>query len=153
VESLSGQPEEAKFSPDIWRDLDGIPLDDWNVFLHELRGRRIATMPAGARTVLSAGCAGAWYFEWFDERYPTSVDRHIGVELFSPRPANLPGNMEWISSSLDDLSSVESGVVDLVFAGQLIEHLWPESSPRSYSRLTGCSDPMGTSLPTVRAVR
>jgi SAM-dependent methyltransferase len=76
--------------------------------------------------VLHGGAAGAWYFEWFDERYPTRVERHIGVEAFSPAPDPLPPRVEWHQRTLGDLSPVADGSVDLVFAGEVLEHLWPE---------------------------
>jgi predicted SAM-dependent methyltransferase len=100
-------------------------VGDFNVFLHELRSRELERLPGGARTVLHGGCAGTWYFDWFAERYPTPVERHIGVEAFSERPAEL-GEVEWLQRSLGDLAPVGDGEVDLVFAGQVIEHLWPE---------------------------
>jgi SAM-dependent methyltransferase len=58
--------------------------------------------------------------------YPTPVKRHIGVEAFSERPAELGERVEWQQRSLGDLAPVGDGEVDLVFAGQVIEHLWPE---------------------------
>lgn len=99
---------------------------DFNEFLHELRSKELERLPAGARTVLHGGSAGSWYFEWFDERYPSEVERHIGVEAFSPAPDPLPPNVEWLQQTLGDLSPVEDRSVDLVFAGQVLEHLWPE---------------------------
>jgi SAM-dependent methyltransferase len=101
-------------------------VGDFNEFLHELRSRELERLPAGAKTVLHGGCAGSWYFDWFAERYPTRVDRHIGVEAFAPRPPELGDEVEWLERSLGDLSPVEDGEVDLVFAGQVLEHLWPE---------------------------
>jgi SAM-dependent methyltransferase len=102
------------------------PVGDFNVFLHELRSRELERLPPGARTVLHGGCAGSWYFEWFEERYPSTVDRHIGVEAFAPRPNELGSKVEWLERSLGDLGPVRNAEVDLVFAGQVIEHLWPE---------------------------
>jgi SAM-dependent methyltransferase len=102
------------------------PANDFNDFLHELRSRQVERLPSGARTVLHGGSAGSWYFEWFDERYPTPVERHIGVEAFSPAPDPLPPNVEWLQRTLGELSPVEDSSVDLVFAGQVLEHLWPE---------------------------
>jgi predicted SAM-dependent methyltransferase len=93
---------------------------------HTLRTPELARLPAGARTVLSGGCAGSWYFEWFAEQYPTPIERHIGVDAYAPEPDGLPVNVDWVSSSLGDLRAVEDGSVDLVYAGQTIEHLWPE---------------------------
>jgi SAM-dependent methyltransferase len=105
--------------------VDAIPLCDFNLFLHELRSRRLAHMPAGADVVLSGGAAGNWYFDWFAERYPSPVKRHIGVEYFSAPPDPLPDGVEWLARTLGDLSPVGDQEVDLVFAGQVIEHLWP----------------------------
>lgn len=102
-----------------------VPTDDFNIFLHELRTRELRKMPGGARTFLSGGCSGAWYFEWIRQNYP-GITRHIGVEAYSPEPDDLPPDVEWISNYLGDMSSVRSGEVDLVFAGQTVEHLWPE---------------------------
>jgi SAM-dependent methyltransferase len=101
-------------------------VSDFNEFLHELRSRELEKLSPGAHTVLHGGAAGSWYFEWFDERYPTPVERHIGVEAFSPAPDPLAPNVEWLQRTLGDLSPVEDSSVDLVFAGQVLEHLWPE---------------------------
>jgi len=99
---------------------------DFNEFLHELRSRELERLPPGALTVLHGGSAGSWYFEWFEEHYPTRVERHIGVEAFSPAPDPLPPNVEWHRRTLGDLSPIEDSSVDLVFAGEVLEHLWPE---------------------------
>jgi len=103
-----------------------LPAGDFNELLHELRGRELERLPAGANTVLSGGCAGTWYFEWFAERYPTAVERHIGIEAIAPMPDDLPENVEWVFSSLGDLAAVIDGEVDLAFAGEVLEHLWPD---------------------------
>ena len=108
------------------RALDDITTDDLNLFLHELRMRRLAQMPAEAPVVLSGGAANQIYFEWFAENYPGSVERHIGVEYFAPAPDPLPEGVEWLARTLGDLSPVRDGAVDLVFGGEVIEHLWPD---------------------------
>jgi SAM-dependent methyltransferase len=100
--------------------------DEFSLFLHDLRTRELGRLPAGAKVVLSGGASGGWYFDWFQSHYPTTVERHIGVEAFAPEPDDLPPRVEWISASLGDLRPVESGSVDLVFGGQVIEHLWPD---------------------------
>jgi SAM-dependent methyltransferase len=99
---------------------------DFNEFLHELRSRELERLPGGAATVLHGGAAGTWYFEWFEERYPTRIERHIGVEAFSPPPDPLPPRVQWLQQTLGDLEPVADGSVDLVFAGEVLEHLWPE---------------------------
>jgi 2-polyprenyl-3-methyl-5-hydroxy-6-metoxy-1,4-benzoquinol methylase len=99
---------------------------EWHTFLHELRTRELRRLPPGAETVLSAGAAGSWYFEWFEANYPTPVRRHIAVEAFSPRPEELPDGVEWLDRSAGDLTPVGDAEVDLVYAGQTLEHLWPE---------------------------
>jgi len=101
--------------------------DAFHTFLHEaVRSPHLARLPRGARTILHGGAAGSWYFEWFAEHYPTEVERHIGVDAYAGPPDGLPANVQWIQSSLGDLSPVEDGSVDLVFAGQVLEHLWPD---------------------------
>jgi SAM-dependent methyltransferase len=100
---------------------------DYLAALHEARTFCLGDMPPGARTVLSMGASGA-YFDWFARAYG-GVERHIAVEAFFPRPAELPENVEWVAADLagpDGVATVDSGSVDLVFSGQNIEHLWPE---------------------------
>jgi SAM-dependent methyltransferase len=99
---------------------------DFSTRLHELRSAELRRLPAGADTVLHGGAAGAWYFNWFDENYSGDVKRHIGVEAFSPPPSDLPSNVEWLRKTLGDMNPVATGSVDMVFGGQVIEHLWPE---------------------------
>jgi SAM-dependent methyltransferase len=90
---------------------------------HALRTSEVARMPRdGVSTLLSAGCAGAWYFEWITEHYG-AVDRHIGVEWYSPEPDGLGPEVEWIKNTVGDMSDVADGEADLVFSGQNLEHL------------------------------
>jgi len=93
--------------------------------LHQLRTREIRKLPRHAKTFLSAGCSGGWYFDWIDENYG-HVDRHIGLEYYSPKPVTLPSNVEWIQNTVSNMEGVEDGSVDLSFSGQNIEHLWPD---------------------------
>lgn len=80
-------------------------------------------MPRGdVRTILSAGCAGRWYFDWIAEHYG-AVERHIGVEWYSPEPDDLPPQVTWIRNTVGEMSDVADGEVDLVFSGQNVEHL------------------------------
>jgi SAM-dependent methyltransferase len=101
-------------------------IGDFNEFLHGLRSRELERLPSGAQTVVHGGAAGTWYFDWFGERYPSHVKRHIGVEAFAERPPELGGDVEWLERSLGDLAPVGDGEADLLFAGQVIEHLWPD---------------------------
>jgi SAM-dependent methyltransferase len=100
--------------------------EDFSTFLHGLRSRELTRLPGGAKVVLSGGAAGTWYFDWFEQHYPTPIERHIGVEAFESRPDDLPKHVEWIASSLGDLGPVQSNSVDLVFGGEVIEHMWPD---------------------------
>jgi glycosyltransferase involved in cell wall biosynthesis/SAM-dependent methyltransferase len=100
---------------------------DFSHLLHALRTREIAKMPPNATRMLSIGCAGRWYFEWIKDNYGP-VDQHFGIERFAPEPCGLPPEAVWLNDSVSDMSSIESGAVDLVFAGQTIEHLWPEET-------------------------
>jgi len=101
-----------------------LPYDNFNDLLHELRTRELRRVPPGAKVFLSAGCAGRWYFDWISENYP-GIERHLGVEAYEEEPADLPENAVWLRDPINRMSSVPDSAVDLVFAGQTIEHLWP----------------------------
>ncbi len=103
----------------------GPPAHDVNVLLHEARGALLRQMPPGARRMLSAGCAGTWYFEWIERTYGR-VPEHLGIEFYSPKPDDLPDNVTWIANTASDMSGVSSSSCDLVVSGQNLEHLWPE---------------------------
>jgi 2-polyprenyl-3-methyl-5-hydroxy-6-metoxy-1,4-benzoquinol methylase len=106
---------------------DDSELGGWDAFLHEhVRSAELRRLPGGARTVLSGGAAGQWYFEWFNSCYSTPVERHIAVEAFAPKPRDLPPEVEWLSRTLGDLGPVADEQVDLVFGGEVLEHLWPD---------------------------
>ena len=98
---------------------------EFPVFFHELRSRELKKVPNEGETVLSPGCAGTWYFDWFRQSYAGTVKRHIGIDAYSVRPPDLPAEAVWIANSIQDMSGVRDGEVDLIFAGQMIEHLWP----------------------------
>ena len=100
------------------------PPTDFNDLIHHLRGRELTRLPAGASVVLSGGCPNAAYFEWFSEHYPTPVARHLAIELFRDPPADLPEYAEYVRGNLGDLGPIPDASVDLLFAGQVVEHLW-----------------------------
>src|SRR4051812_10877615 len=95
---------------------------DFNENLHALRGAELRRMPPDARTFLSAGCAGSWYFRWIADNYP-GIERHIGIEAYSPKPDDLPPGVVWIANTVGDMHDVASSSVDMLFSGQNIEHL------------------------------
>src|SRR5262249_31699591 len=97
---------------------------DFSARLHELRSSELQRLPSEAKTVLHGGASAGWYFRWFTENYPGVVERHIGVEAFLERPGDLPHNVVWLRRTLGDLGSVPEASVDMVFGGQVIEHLW-----------------------------
>lgn len=100
-------------------------MSSFDEMIHEERGKLVRDLPKGADVFCSAGCAGRWYFDWIEENYGP-VKLHYGVELFSPRPDDLPPNVRWIANSVADMKDVPSGSVDLLFSGQNIEHLYRE---------------------------
>lgn len=102
----------------------GRTSDFFHGVLHELRTLELERIPAGGR-VLSVGASGRWYFDWF-ERHVGAFDEHVGVEAFEPEPDDLPGYARWIDSTADRFPGVDDASVDVVFAGQTTEHLWPE---------------------------
>src|SRR5437763_1295965 len=97
--------------------------DDFNELIHEQRGKMLSILPKGARKVGSAGCAGRWYFDWFEAQYGP-VEVHYGVELFSEEPDDLPPNVIWIRNSVANMREITSDSLDLLFSGQNIEHLY-----------------------------
>jgi SAM-dependent methyltransferase len=100
-----------------------VPSDRFHLALHELRTLELERVPWAGADVLSVGANGAWYFEWFRRAYG-DVDRHVGVEAFEPRPADLPPYAQWVEYTADQMVDVATGSIDLVFAGQTSEHLW-----------------------------
>lgn len=100
------------------------PLDI-STMLHQARSAFLRRMPPGARVMCSAGCAANWYFEWIENCYG-KVERHIGVEFYTPKPEGLPKNVEWICNTVSHMDGVGDESCDLVFSGQNLEHLWPD---------------------------
>jgi len=93
--------------------------------LHSQRHARLEQVGFKGGVVLSAGCSGGWDLDWIEQTLGP-LKRHIGVEYYSPRPAELPENVEWIKNTVGNMEDVPSDSVDLVFSGQNLEHLWVE---------------------------
>lgn len=117
---MNGQSVDAVAEPP---PPDDPILWDFNELFHRLRTLELRHLPIDGGTILSAGCSGAWYFDWLEE-CAGPFERHIGVELYSPEPADLPANVTWIPQSASSMPGVADGSVDLVFSGQNLEHLW-----------------------------
>lgn len=96
------------------------------MFFHEVRTRQLKMLPYAGPTILSPGCAATWYFDWVRSCYSGPIDTHIGIEAFSPKPADLPAEALWIPDEVYDMKSVGDGSVDQVIAGQVVEHMWPK---------------------------
>ena len=105
--------------------LSPISGPDMSVTLHALRSAHLRSMPKVKGALLSAGCAGTWYFDWIKDRTGHS-GRHIGIEYYTPKPHDLPAGVEWIANTVGNMSAVGDGTCQLVFSGQNLEHLWPE---------------------------
>ena len=99
---------------------------DFNEFLHGLRSGALADEPGDAEVILSGGAPDIGYVDWFSTCYPTTPRRHILVEKFREPPESLPEGVEFVQGSLGNLSDIADGCVDLVFAGQVTEHLWAD---------------------------
>ena len=78
---------------------------DVNVMLHQLRSAHLRRMPRIEGVLLSAGCAGLWYFDWI-RQCTGHTGRHIGIEYYTPKPDNLPGNVEWIANTVGNMEAV-----------------------------------------------
>jgi hypothetical protein len=101
------------------------PIKDVNHFLHDLRSGHLRRFPKISGAMLSAGCAGTWYFQWIEEK-TGHRGKHIGIEFYTPKPTDLPGNVQWIANTVGDMSGVGNESCELVFSGENLEHLWPE---------------------------
>jgi SAM-dependent methyltransferase len=122
IRQLSREPVSSEIPASVAMSA---PSLDINHLLHHSRGALLRTMPAGAQRLLSAGCAGSWYFDWIEETYG-HVAEHLGIEYYAPEPHALPNNVTWICNTASNMSAVESASCDLVFSGQNVEHLWPD---------------------------
>ena len=100
-------------------------FENFNDFIHFLRTQELKQIPQGFSVFLSAGCSGRWYFDWINENYP-GIKKHIGVEAYSPKPVDLPPEVIWSKDLLSEMKSVGDNSIEIAFAGQTIEHLWPE---------------------------
>lgn len=102
----------------------GLEQPDFNHLLHHLRGEELSQLPQNAGLFISVGCAGTWYFNWIQQK--CNPQHHVGIEYYSPKPDDLPPNVQWISNTAGDMSSISNEIGDILFSGQNIEHLWPE---------------------------
>jgi hypothetical protein len=102
-------------------------MSDINQLSHDERGLLIRDMPRAENVLLSAGCAGTWYFNWINEVYG-HVPSHIGVEFYTPPPERLDDNVTWIANTAGDMRDVGDASVDVLFSGQNLEHLWPSET-------------------------
>ena len=121
VDSSSGSSGGRRHDADGSRP--DLVLTDFNHLLHELRTIELRHLPVDGGVLLSAGCAGTWYFEWLDA-CAGPFRRHIGVELYETEPDDLPAEVTWIAESASRMPTVPDATVDVVFSGQNIEHLW-----------------------------
>jgi SAM-dependent methyltransferase len=101
----------------------GLPALDINELLHHLRGQALARLPRGVPHFVSVGCAGTWYFNWIADK--CAPVRHTGIEFYTPKPTDLPPNVDWIANTAGNMEALADGSADLLFSGQNIEHLWP----------------------------
>ena len=99
--------------------------DAFHLANHALRTVELERVPKGARRALSVGAQGRWYFDWF-ERSVGTLEEHIGVEAYEPKPDDLPPYATWVADTADHMVGVADASVDLVFAGQTSEHLWAD---------------------------
>ena len=97
------------------------PTHDFNEFLHELRTRELRRLPPGAKTVLSGGCSGGWYFRCVKECYP-ELERHIGVEAY--KYYSTPGN-NYSHALLGIQTPILVGIGGLILGVILMFASWP----------------------------
>lgn len=101
------------------------PIKDINHLLHDLRSAHLRRLPEISGSMISAGCAGTWYFDWIAKQ-TGFTGRHVGIEYYTLKPHDLPTNVEWIENTVGDMNGVNAASCALVFSRQNLEHLWPE---------------------------
>jgi SAM-dependent methyltransferase len=101
-----------------------IPLE-FNEMLHWLRSRELVNTQPTPQTMVSVGCSDLGYFNWIAENLGRP-EMHIGLEYYRPKPEHLPAGIQWIANTAGNMCDVDSEAVDMVFAGQTVEHLWFE---------------------------
>jgi SAM-dependent methyltransferase len=97
----------------------------FTTMLHDLRTQELQASDRVTGTMVSIGCNGSYYFDWIHENLGTP-QHHIGLEFYMPKPDKLPANVQWIPNTAGNMESIANNSVDLVFAGQTIEHLWAQ---------------------------
>jgi SAM-dependent methyltransferase len=98
---------------------------DFSQELHNIRTDELRASERVAGTMVSIGCNSRYYFDWIHENLG-KPDQHIGLEYYMPRPDDLPENVVWVANTAGNMEGVRSQSVNLVFAGQTIEHLWAD---------------------------
>lgn len=74
--------------------------------------------------MLSVGSRGVEYILWVEQNLGRP-DLHI-VLSGTPGPTDSLDGLLWIDNPADNMIDVESGSIDLVFAGQILERFWHE---------------------------
>ena len=74
--------------------------------------------------MLSVGSRGIDYILWVEQNLGRP-DLHIAI-AGAPSSSDMLDGLLWIDNPVDDMVDVESGSVDLVFAGQILERFWHE---------------------------
>ncbi|MCC9595497.1 MULTISPECIES: methyltransferase domain-containing protein [unclassified Rubrivivax] len=105
--------------------MSSFQVSNFGEILHASRTKMLERLPRGVGVFCSAGCSGLWYFDWV-EKALGPIGRHVGVELYSPKPDGLPRNVQWIAASVSNMTGVATESADVLFSGQNIEHLFPQ---------------------------
>lgn len=98
---------------------------DFNDVLHDIRTKELQNTEGTSGTMVSIGCNSAPYFDWIHQHLG-KPNLHIGLENYLQKPENLPENVRWISNSAGEMKDLSNRSVDLIFAGQVVEHLWAD---------------------------
>ena len=93
--------------------------------IHQLRTEEMQRTEGTDGTLVSIGCMGIPYFDWIHTNLG-DPSTHIGLEYYAPKPDGLPANVVWIPNTAGNMIDVADGSADLIFAGQVVEHLWAD---------------------------
>jgi len=91
-------------------------------YLNGFRAGMLRKIPR-SDAVLSFCGKNTHQIQWL-ERAIDFYGRHIVVEYCNPKPQELPGNVEWIVNSSDNMPEVDNNSCDLLFCGDAFEQLW-----------------------------
>lgn len=95
---------------------------DLNDAIHDWRSLQLKKLPKGANVILTAESTDSSYFDWIRSCYGP-VGKHIAIVKFAALFSSSASKIEPAGVTLTTMHGVASNSVDLVFFGQITQHL------------------------------